>query len=674
MKVDEVKGGLQPGWSVANIPDHPAEQKQTTVEEAPFNVADDVDTEFETSLPETTDSSSSESQASSKETTASEPSSIETTESETLSPETADDNNNDADYTLKPKQQDHTEMKKTNLLTAFVSLLFGSTNGADKHNISSVSEVEQLNQGDWKIEGNIYANLSIKPVIDKPPPTTEKITTENNKTACKCDNGNVGRIRTRDDDYWSSSKQKALEDQPIHVWFSQELNFNGINCRMDKFSALQYLRTEIATKRGKRYIVKYRIKGAINKQTLRVVKNTLARIKKFSCLKFERQEKSKGRSDRIYFSPSQEYAELFLKIMQFILKKYDEKFEKLQKETKVFFKKRISEEKWENFLQEHATEYLPKWMEFNHSHRFWRQNRIKTLQENWQKHMNKVSPFKMLVIHIKGDCSGKVRTTEGSYTYFNGQITMSARVKNNLRENPEAGKLSKNQEKWLAETVWDRTLTHEMFHAFGIPHTQTRRDRDEYINMSKEIAKSPKFEICTNKELCKTYKNINYECDSIMHIGKKPIYTSIDPKDLLPWEPKEESCFLQRTQEFTALDWPTINDWKHFKAAVGCKKKKNKKGKNKKKTDKKRSKTNGKRKKSNRRIIGNMQESALRPNTDNNCMCDSKEFSQEYGGADYAASGENGADYALSGENGADYAGEIHDFHDDNDDKCYIVE
>ena len=266
------------------------------------------------------------------------------------------------------------------------------------------------------------------------------------------------------------------------------------------------------------------------------------------------------------------------------------------------------------------------------------------------------------------------------YDYYNGLITMSDRVKDDERK----------KEKWLGETVWDRTLTHEMFHAFGIPHTQTRPDRNEYIKYSS--TRMPpifheQFEICEyGCENVIVYSNSTYECDSIMHSpqrkGQKP-KGLLGLKFLVPWTQLKSDCFREK---LTPGTWPTKNDWNHFNAAAGCKKNKKKNKpkkskKNRKKNKPKGSKKNGKKNKPKRRIIGkDMQSSEITPNTDNNCRCDSLlESSQEFGadyaasgeyGADYTASGEYGADYAASGEYGADYAG---DFHDDNDDKCYIV-
>ena len=120
----------------------------------------------------------------------------------------------------------------------------------------------------------------------------------------------------------------------------------------------------------------------------------------FSCIKFE---KARGKDFEKNFTPSKKYAELFLKIMEFIFR--EEKFKKLSKETKRFFNKKISEQKWKTFLKKHAKKYEQKWLKFNPSQKIWRTNEnIEKLKKEWQTHMSKLSPLKILTIHIKGKC------------------------------------------------------------------------------------------------------------------------------------------------------------------------------------------------------------------------------------------------------------------------------
>ena len=64
-------------------------------------------------------------------------------------------------------------------------------------------------------------------------------------------------------------------------------------------------------------------------------------------------------------------------------------------------------------------------------------------------------------------------------------------------------------------------LRHEFLHAFGLQHTQNRRDRDSYIRVNEnniKINKTSQFNKCWN---CDTF-GVPYECNSIMHY---PPYT-----------------------------------------------------------------------------------------------------------------------------------------------------
>ena len=67
-------------------------------------------------------------------------------------------------------------------------------------------------------------------------------------------------------------------------------------------------------------------------------------------------------------------------------------------------------------------------------------------------------------------------------------------------------------------------LLHEMFHLFGVMHTQMRADRDNYINiLSKNIqpAYRQEYTVC---EECNDY-GVPYDCSSIMHYGAETFST-----------------------------------------------------------------------------------------------------------------------------------------------------
>ena len=113
----------------------------------------------------------------------------------------------------------------------------------------------------------------------------------------------------------------------------------------------------------------------------------------FSCVFFENNRNKK------YFTPTQEYAELFLKIQGFLEAHYSNLAENLRSE---YFSKEITEESWIQFLSDHAPEDTSKkWANSKFSHDDMRGIQEK-LQKEWSKHMEHVSPKKVITIEIKG--------------------------------------------------------------------------------------------------------------------------------------------------------------------------------------------------------------------------------------------------------------------------------
>jgi len=575
-------------------------------------------TESETLSTETT-----ESETSSSETAESETSSFETTELVTSSAETANNNNNDADFNLKPEQQDQTEMKKTNLLTTFVSLLFGSTNAADKYNVSSGKEVEQSEptQGNWKIEGNIYANLSIipktveqqtaiqDPEIDKPPPTTDKITTEHITPACKCNNDNVGRMRFRDEDY-GESQNMYYDADGAELWNSEtkKIIFNStlIQCKMDT-SSLQLLRDDKIGKYDegtKKRIIKVRIMGKLNKDTIIIIRDVIKKmnlqmIKLNSCLWFEETYEKDIQED---FLPDEKYAHLFLKIHAFAHKKYKSLYSK--KLFKNLFLKKLTIKDWKDFLKKYKKtnqksegkkgktqrnksrkkkgkkgekqrkketkkrgkkrerkvqknkkmEILQQWKNFPMPNPDYMRKKRKKIQKYWQKHMSDLSPDKILSIQIGGSCQNKLSDetwTGGHHTHFNRTIFMSKGWKGKIKND-------------VTDIIWQRTLIHEIFHSLGLEHTQLRSDRDKHIKMlKKNIRKDYKsqFDICKS---CKIPEQSVYECDSIMHYGPTQGAKSSEKPT---FRPKKSTCSKPDRRWY---EWPTQNDWIALNNTIGC--------------------------------------------------------------------------------------------------------
>jgi len=115
------------------------------------------------------------------------------------------------------------------------------------------------------------------------------------------------------------------------------------------------------------------------------------------------------------------------------------------------------------------------------------------------------------------------------------------------------------------QPVWFSVLRHEVFHVFGITHTQKRSDRDQYVDVLMKNVRAKKksqYHMC---ETCTLPEDVPYECNSIMHykngdFGIKPC-RRCQPLDTLQAKNKA-------TCPSFGNDYPTKNDWKSLQAKV----------------------------------------------------------------------------------------------------------
>ena len=113
---------------------------------------------------------------------------------------------------------------------------------------------------------------------------------------------------------------------------------------------------------------------------------------------------------------------------------------------------------------------------------------------------------------------------------------------------------------------WKGIFMHEMFHTFGIGHTQRRPDRDEHIAIIEdhiEPSCREQFSKCMD---CKTHGP--YDCGSIMHYpsGLCGLQMSVlnETISLPTIVPLHHSC-----TKFGGYT-PTENDWKGLRYKLEC--------------------------------------------------------------------------------------------------------
>merc|ERR1712059_2947 len=83
-------------------------------------------------------------------------------------------------------------------------------------------------------------------------------------------------------------------------------------------------------------------------------------------------------------------------------------------------------------------------------------------------------------------------------------------------------------------------LLHELFHVFGVMHTQKRPDRDRHVNILKRNIKDEyehSYDICYE---CNDF-GVPYDCDSIMHFGTETFSSNGRPT----MAARDSSCDLR---------------------------------------------------------------------------------------------------------------------------------
>jgi len=106
---------------------------------------------------------------------------------------------------------------------------------------------------------------------------------------------------------------------------------------------------------------------------------------------------------------------------------------------------------------------------------------------------------------------------------------------------------------------WHKVFQHEMFHAFGVAHIQTRSDRDKYISVNYDNIKPVKhrqYDKCMGCSLSKT----PYDCQSIMHY---PSYHNAIDETIPTITSLVPSCKLSKDMRYknaTVQDWASLRE------------------------------------------------------------------------------------------------------------------
>jgi len=119
---------------------------------------------------------------------------------------------------------------------------------------------------------------------------------------------------------------------------------------------------------------------------------------------------------------------------------------------------------------------------------------------------------------------------------------------------------------------WSGTFMHEMFHVFGVYHTQERPDRDDYIKILEENIEEDELDQYERCDECEVMPGSKYECNSIMHYS---VYTLAKDKDEAKSGARptmesrnEELCPTEQLKGSHRV--PTANDWMTLRHALKC--------------------------------------------------------------------------------------------------------
>ncbi|WP_218012154.1 M12 family metallopeptidase [Bacillus thuringiensis] len=136
------------------------------------------------------------------------------------------------------------------------------------------------------------------------------------------------------------------------------------------------------------------------------------------------------------------------------------------------------------------------------------------------------------------------RTTETNYVYFVSGNGCSSRI----------GMVGGKQNIRLAENCFWGNVVHEIAHAIGFWHEQSREDRDDYVTIHLENVKSGE-EHNFEKHIIDAKDVGLYDYGSIMHYGKYAFSKNGKPTI----EPKDPTAEIGQRESLSDKDIQTIN-------------------------------------------------------------------------------------------------------------------
>jgi len=171
-----------------------------------------------------------------------------------------------------------------------------------------------------------------------------------------------------------------------------------------------------------------------------------------------------------------------------------------------------------------------------------------------------------IIVHNKNSCNHTV-TSRGSRWSISG---LGGEVNNHNRPRIDFISYSRlsdcDIEQYLKKVRG--LVIHELMHVFGIPHTQKRSDRVNYIEVDENcilnntVARE-QYEIIKNYPNKTVMAEVPYRCDSVMHYGPKTLSKGTYGNECPTMKSKHKDCVFRE-------DRVLPEDWMMLRIQVGC--------------------------------------------------------------------------------------------------------